>query len=158
MGYGPKMKRKKWTYQCRCSFKKGSLGPGTSGSVITCFAFQLNLPSIRNKIKWLKVIPASYYFQKLDFIRLLICHSLFLHGVRKQKTSEMRRKWDLKCNITGLKSSNLNIVECCKLVVIYVIYTKVKKDLRSPPWISTLGFEETEEGKSSWPLQTCFLL
>lgn len=36
--------------------------------------------------------------------------------------------------------------------------TSVKKVLKSPPWTSTLGLEETAEGKSSWPLQTNLLL
>lgn len=37
-------------------------------------------------------------------------------------------------------------------------YTSVKKDLKSPPPISTLGHVVTVEGMSSWPLWTCFLL
>lgn len=38
------------------------------------------------------------------------------------------------------------------------IYTSVKKDLMSPPPISTLGLVLIVEGKNSWPLNTCLLL
>lgn len=34
------------------------------------------------------------------------------------------------------------------------VHTRVKKDLMSPPRISTLGLRVTQEGKSSWPLKT----
>lgn len=35
--------------------------------------------------------------------------------------------------------------------------TRVKKDLMSPPWTSTLGRVATMEGRNSWPLQTSLL-